>query len=256
MLTINRDQLKRFQSNEIIAFEEEMVVHCVEFSPRLSAVLKLDGVRAAVSRAVCRAAAHGLTYKGPVRLFIELCFLFGSSFDEDIQYPLLRRTLGQPDPHTQMQRAEALHMETSMMLTQIHGPENRYTDAALRRLHLFAASPPILHSSRFSVDVVAAMFQIHPQKCACVGEDALLALVDHARAEAARHGLLSLQDALLFVILMFSFGQGCLRDPLYPWIQGTLVNPLLLTPSSRSAQLAKKARTWLRYVLKNREAVP
>lgn len=42
-------------------------------------------------------------------------------------------------------------------------------------------------------------------------------------------------------------GQGCIEDPLYPWIARTLANDRLSSPSARANQLQRKALTWLRH---------
>jgi hypothetical protein len=109
MLKISRSQFEMFQSKALVAFDDEMLKHCAEFSPRLSAILGCNQLRVVVRSAIRRAAGHGFTFKGPVRLFIELCFLLGSGFDIDIQYPWASECLGEPDPHTQMRRAETLY---------------------------------------------------------------------------------------------------------------------------------------------------
>ena len=73
------------------AFEEQMVAHCAAFSPGIAATLGADSAPGARPRGHRPAAEHGLTLKGPVRLFIELGLLFGGDFDRE---PWARACLG------------------------------------------------------------------------------------------------------------------------------------------------------------------
>jgi hypothetical protein len=253
VLKINKVHFERVQREAIVVFENEMIKHCAEFSPRLSSVLRHDGLRTVIRAAMQRAAGYGFTFKGPVRLFIELSFLFGSAFDVDVQYAWARERLGEPNPHTQMQRAEALYLKSVEALERIHGPENSYTDAALHRLQFFASTGADLKTGKIQDIISAKMAHIHPQKYVYIGDPAMRALIVAAEAEAAQHGLSESHDVLLFVALMFSFGQGCTQDPLYPWIANTLRNERIRTPSARSNQLKRKSLTWLRHVLVNKK---
>ena len=87
MLQIRFDQMKVFEEAAWLHFEDEMVVHSREFSPKLCAVLGEEQLRVALRQAIKRAGGYGFTFRGPVRLYIELMFLFGSHFDTDPQYP-------------------------------------------------------------------------------------------------------------------------------------------------------------------------
>ncbi|KYG02195.1 hypothetical protein BE21_55190 [Sorangium cellulosum] len=251
MMRITKAQLEVFQSEAVLAFEDEMIGHCRVFSPRLSSILGGQHLRGVIRAAIQRAASHGFTIRGTVRLFIELGFLFGSSFDVDVQYPWARKYLGEPDPRTQMQRANSLHAATIRALEAIHGPDNSYTYEALRKLQLLATAPPRLRENEFYGVVLAEMARVHPQKCAYAGEQSLRDLIAFAEAKALQHGLSELHEVLLLVVLMFSFGQGCTEDLLYPWIARTLANDRVSSPSARANQLQRKALTWLRHVLAN-----
>lgn len=251
MIRITKTQLEALQSKATFAFEDEMMGHCRIFSPRLSSILGEQQLRGVIRAAIQRAAIHGLTLRGTVRLFIELGFLLGSSFDIDVQYPWVRKHLGEAHPRTQMQRAKALHAATIMALEKIHGPNNSYTYEALRKLQPLATAPPRLRANDFYGVVLAEMARIHPQKYAYVGEQSLRDLIALAEAKAVQNGLSELHDVLLLVVLMFSFGQGCTEDLLYPWIARTLANDRVSSPSARANQLQRKALTWLRHVLAN-----
>ena len=86
MLQIRKEQMLVFEQDALRRFEDEMVVHSTDFSP-LCEVIGEGQLRVALRRAMARAGGYGFTYRGPIRLFIELMFLCGSAFDTDPQYP-------------------------------------------------------------------------------------------------------------------------------------------------------------------------
>ena len=77
-------------------FEDEMVARVAELSPTLAASLGEDQVLIVVRAAIERAALHGFTLEGPVRLFVNLSLLLGKGFDTDVQYPWAQRSLDMP----------------------------------------------------------------------------------------------------------------------------------------------------------------
>jgi len=255
MLRISKTQFEAFQTEAVSTFEAETLERCAKLSPLHSAVLGKDGLLRAIRAAVQRAASHGFTFAGPVRLFIDLSLLFGSGFDVDVQYPWAQESLGSRDPSTQIGRSRTLYGRSLEALGQVNGPDNRYTYAALRRLQTLVSAPPPLRAEDFSTIVLTEMERIHPQKFAYVGEPALRSLIAAGEAEAASHGLSELPDVLLVILLMFAFGQGCTNDPLYPWIARTLGDDRISTPALRAGKLEEKALLWIRAVLANEKEV-
>lgn len=256
MLRISQAQLDALGAPLLRAFEAEMVAHAEAFSPQLAAVLGDEQLRVAVRAAIRRAGRHGFTYRGPIRLFVELSFLFGSGFDADLQYPWLREALGRPDPETQMERAEALHRRVDEALEAIHGSEREHTRAALQRLRAFADSGPALDDPDLPGAILAEMARIHPQKHDHVGAPALRALIGTGLAAAREHGFVAPREMALPPILMFAFGQECTADPLYPWIERTLADERIVGAPARARRLERKALTWLDHVLADRSPGP
>lgn len=248
MLRITKIQFEAFQKSSLAVFEATMVDHCKGFSPKLSAKLSEDQLYVFIRKTINKAASHGFTFKGPVRLFIELSLLFGSGFDVDVQYPWVRECLFEPESSTQMQRAEALHERAIEALGQTHGPGNSFIfiDNALLRLQALSSTPPSLNTDDFSEIVLATMAHIHPQKYVYINEPSLRLLIASGKTEASRQGFYELSDVLFVIILMFVFGQYCATDPLYPWIKHTLSHDMNMTPSLRARQLKKETLTWLR----------
>ena len=104
MLKIRPTQMIVFEKASLRRFEDEMVVHSKEFTPRLYEVLGEEQLRVALRQAMKRADTYGFTNRGPIRLYIELMFLYGSDFDTDPQYPAIGKVLKAPGD--QMKRAE------------------------------------------------------------------------------------------------------------------------------------------------------
>jgi len=247
MFVIRREQMEAFGRATLAAFENEMVVHSKDFAPRLCEVIGEEQVRVAVRRAMDRACGYGLANRGSVRLFVELTFLFGSSFDTDPQYPWAAKILRASED--QMQRAERLYEQTLDYQEEVSGPEAANTHKALKELSVLARQPLPSASQEPVADALRAMARVFPQKAAYVGEAGLRALIGQGGVEARRHRFPAVRGEALLVALMFAFGHGCTEDPLYPWIARTLKDERITDPAARAGRLERKAMTWLEHVL-------
>lgn len=249
MLKIKTTLLARFEGAALSTFEEAMVARVAELSPALAASLGEAQLLVVVRAAIARAALHGFTCNGPVRLFVDLSVLLGHGFDADVQYPWAQRGLSFVADLGEMQGAAALYTDSMVALGHLNGAEIHPVDAGLDRISALVEGHPPLLADSFAAIALGAMERVHPQKCAFVGEPALRSLMAAAQAEAARHGLTALPDVLLVVALMFALGQHCVDDPLYPWIADTLGDPGSPTPTLRAHRLEARARTWRDQVL-------
>ena len=249
MLTIRADQMKVFEADALRNFENEMVAHCKAntIRARLCKVIGDDQLRVAIRQGMQRAATHGFTYRGSIRLYIELMFLFGSDFASDPQYPAIGKILNAPGD--QMDRAEQIHRGVLDYQEQVYGPGAVNVRKALEALLLMAKKPVTVSEAGFVDGVLQEMKQVFPQKANYVGDDALTELIRGARTEARKHHFPTIRDEVLMVTLKFGFGHGCTNDPLYPWISRTLADERITHPAARTARLEKKAVTWLEHVL-------
>jgi hypothetical protein len=109
---IRKEQVEALTQIPLQAFEDEMVGHLAAFSPPLFRAVKEPQLREAIRFGTARAAAYGITFRGPVRLYLELMLLFGSHFDTDPQYPWAAEILQDQPSTPQMQRAERLYERT------------------------------------------------------------------------------------------------------------------------------------------------
>ena len=258
MFQLTTRQVATFRRTAASVFEEQMVEHCTELSPHLAAALGTERLVMVLRAAIARAAEHGFTLMGPVRLFIELGFLFGSAFHADVQYPWARACLTRSEETRpagtaieQMDCAAALHTASLEALSEIRGPDDSHVSAALGRL-LLAAAESIPESVDNLPDLaLAALEHVHPEKYAFVGAPALRELIAAGTDEATRHGLSAPRDILLLVALMFAFGQGCTTDPIHDWIGRTLADTTIATPTLRARQLEETALIAARAALAN-----
>lgn len=246
MLVVRAEQMKIFEQDALRRFEDEMVVHSKDFSPRLCEVIGEEQLRVALRRAIDRADGYGFTYRGPVRLFIEMMFLCGSAFDTDPQYPAVGEVLRASGD--QMQRAEQIHEGFLDYLEKVSGPGAANVRKALRDLSTFARMPVTFSSNDFVTGMLQEMTRVFPQKAAYIGEAGLKALIHEGIAEARKYRFSTVGEGTLVVVLMFAFGHGCTDDPLYPWIARTLKDERIIDPAARAERLKKKAVTWLEHV--------
>ncbi len=247
MLRVRARQVNAFKKVALKNFEDEMVAHSKEFSPRLCEILGDQQLRLAIRQAINRANGYGFSYRGPVRLYIEMMFLCGSAFDSDPQYPAIGEILRASGD--QMQRAEQIHEGYLDYLANVSGPGAMNVRKALRDLSIFARQPITFSADDFVPGMLQEMNRVFPQKAIYVGEKALTALIDEGRTEARNYGFPTLRGEVLVVVLMFAFGHGCTNDPLYPWISRTLNDERIINPTARANRLERKAFTWLEHVL-------
>ena len=247
MLVVRAKQLKVFEEAAQRRFEDEMVAHSKVFSPRLCEVIGEEQLRVAVRYAISRADGYGFTYRGPIRLFIEMMFLLGSAFDTDPQYPAFGAILR--DSGDQMQRAEQIHEGFLDYLEKVSGPNAVNVHKALSDLLALAQEDVALNPRDFVAGMLQGMTRVYPQKAAYVGQEGLRALIHEGRTEARRYGISTVRGEGLVAILLYAFGHGCIDGPLYPWISQTLKDEKIVDPEARAERLERKAVTWLRHVV-------
>jgi hypothetical protein len=245
MLVIRPEQMKIFEENARRRFEDEMVAHTKGFAPQLANVLGDEQLRIAVRSAIGRAERHGFTCRGPIRLYIEFMFQFGSSFGDDPQYPQIARLI--ESDGNEMQRAERLYEMCINYLDKVAGPDAENTCKALRELLTFTRRPIDFTEDDWQPRLRDTLKQIYPQKAAYSGEGGLGTLFQEAIAEAQKYGFTSVRHRVLMVVLMFAFGHGCTHDPLYPWIERTLTDDKVVDAASRADRFERKAATWLEH---------
>ncbi len=246
-MIIRDEQMAAFNKAALLAFEDTMVTHLAQFSPPLFKAVKEEQLRVAIRFGIERAGEYGITFQGPVRLYLELMLLFGSHFDTDPQYPWTAEILTDETP--QMLRAQCLYKKTLDYRKVVGGPRDEYTLAALGRISALARQPPPVPPPDLAPAMLGEMKRVYPQKSMYVGDDGLQQLIKSGMTTAQKYGFTTPRALVLPAVLMFAFGHGCCDDPLYPWIARTLGDELITDPEGRAQRLEAKAAIWLDRVL-------
>lgn len=107
MLTITKKQMEAFEKVSLDKFEDEMILHCKKFSPKVCEEIGHEKLKGFVQATIQKANSYNFTLKGPLRIFIELTLLFGNGFDTDKNYSGLSKIL--QSEHDEMQRSEEIY---------------------------------------------------------------------------------------------------------------------------------------------------
>lgn len=244
MLTIRKEQMQAFEQAAMGSFVEEMVAHCKEFSPKLCDVIGDDQVRLAVRGAIGRCIGHGFTNRGPIRLFIEMAFLFGSAFDTDPQHAWASRIL--LTKSDQMVRAERLYEGILDYQDKVPDPDPSVVHKALEGLSDRAGKFDAATPTQFVEAMLREMTRLSPEKAAYAGHEGLADLALEGCAVASGHELAMPHGKALMGLLLFAFGHGVVDDPLHPWAGKVLENKLPGDPAGRAMALEKEACAFLR----------
>ncbi|MEO8130078.1 MAG: hypothetical protein ABI822_23445 [Bryobacteraceae bacterium] len=248
-MIIRSDQMREFSEAASRSFEDEMVAHLAQFSPPLFNAIKGEQLRLAIRFGIPRAARYGITFRGPIRFYLELMLLFGCHFDTDPQYPWIAEILKDRIADDQMKRASLLYERTRNYRQTVGGPDDQYTLRALRDISMLARQPLPFSAANLVPGMLREMSRVYPEKCNYVGEDRLKLLIRAGMATAEAYGFSSDRAVALPVVLMFAFGHGCFNDLLYPWIAKTVQDRGITDPEGRARRLEKKSSTWLDHVL-------
>jgi hypothetical protein len=112
--------------------------------------------------------------------------------------------------------------------------------------------PPAGHiRSEFEEEILRRMAEMHPERVAYLGGEAILGLIPRAVGEASRFSVATDAGICLFSGLKFAVGHGVTRDPRYPWVFKTLTNSAIIDPERRVERLYSKTVTYLDEVLDN-----
>jgi hypothetical protein len=244
MLTIRKEQMQAFEQAAMGRFEEEMAAHSREFSPRLCEVVGDDQVRLAVRDAIGRCRGHGFTSRGPIRLFIEMAFLFGRAFDTDPQYAWASRILRTKSD--QMLRAERLYEGILAYQDKVPDPDPAVLHKALEGLSDRAGKFDAPTPTQFVEAMLREMARLAPEKAAHAGQDGLADLTLEGCAVASKNDLATPNGKALMGMLMFTFGHDFVGDPLHLWARKVLENNLPVDPAGRTMTLEKEACSFLR----------
>jgi hypothetical protein len=253
-MLIREAQIKAFQQRAIDNYIVELADHCRDFSPHLCKTLTDEQLKFAIRRGVEKAEAHKITLRGPVRFYVDMTILFGSSFDTDPQYPWAQKILLKTEEMSEMQRSEALYEKTQDYLAKVDGEDNVHTLKALEDLAKLCRQGITFRHETLEPDLLRMMKEIHPRKFEETGEEQLRRLIaDGKRKGQNVYNFRQARSLALMVVLMFAFGHGFDADPFLPWISKTLKQPEQDDPDAKAVELERRALIWVDAVLRNRK---
>lgn len=253
MLRITSAQEERLAELRWLSFEDEMVAHLREFAPEHCAVIGEHNVRVTIRRGIERCARYGFTYRGPIRFYIELMFMFGSDFDTDPQFPQWgRQLLADGDEHDQMYRAELMHGKLGGFFDEVIGADHGRIMRALERTLEFSRAPLPYADDDLVDGLLHHMQMLHPEKYAYLGAPAHRSSIERGLATASSLRLDSARGKTTVCLVMSMMGHGALYDPLYPWLKVALREGV---PPHRQAQrLERRVIIYLDKTIENLEA--
>lgn len=225
-------------------FEDEMVGHSQKFARQMCNFIGEDQLRVALREAMARADGHGFNHRGPVRLFIEMGFLFGSHFDTDPQYPWAGTILS--GPGEQMPRAEELYEKILDYQKKVHRPRGMTIYKAVKALSELASNPQSRKPDFLVPALRQELFRHFPEHSKYVGTEGINALIHEGIAEADKHDLVPGRGETVITAMMLAMGHGCTRDPLHHWIARVLEDETIVHPEDRSRRLEEEAIHFLK----------
>ncbi|MCP4342502.1 MAG: hypothetical protein GY799_27385 [Desulfobulbaceae bacterium] len=230
-------------------FENNMIQHLHEFSPKHSESLGQEGLRKVIKLGVKQAELYGFSNYGPVQFYIELMFMFGSYFDSDCQFYWALEILTDPEIVDQTERADILYEKVMDYIDKIAGPEWRYARDSLSWVSKQNFKDLVENRDDLETDILARFKINFPQKCRYLGDRVLLQLVKFAVESAEKFSVPSDTGVIVFAHFMFILGCGFTVDPLYPWCESTLSDESITDPVMRIKQLHSEGITCFTKVL-------
>jgi hypothetical protein len=152
-----------------------------------------------------------------------------------------------------MERVDRLYNKLMDYFKKVAGPEYKYEKEAMRRLSQMRFEDLPTTEEDFESEIVTHLNRIHPQKCEYIGETAVNTLIQQGNDLAESNAISTVTGAAVLVMLMFFFGHGCLTDPQFPWIAGTLSNISVVNTNEKFERLYLGMTTFLKHELGSSE---
>jgi hypothetical protein len=249
MLTIRKEQLEVLDKAAVGDFEAEMVQHLKALNPNHCKMLGDSGVRQVVHLGLKEAKKYGLTNRGPVRLYLECMFFFGSYFDLDPQLPWVTDILIDCQYSSQTPRAKDLCNKTADFVSKVYGPEREFYLEAVQRMTQVSMEGQADPVAQLEDPLIQVLKELFPRKCQYLGESALRKLSQWSIQSAKPLAVYTNKAVALLTVLGFMLGHGVITDPQYPWISAKLKDSAAGTPDARVEQAYKQAQDYLQQTL-------
>jgi hypothetical protein len=231
MLTIRKSQIEALELSLIGAFEDRTYAHLIQYFPRHCVLLGEEPMRRLIQQGWQKAQSYDLTAECCVRSYIEFMCRLGSGFDEDPLLPWAARILNDKTTLGQVERGDRLYDQAWDYIDHI---SQDYRDATGQPtiMRIMVEIQSLLHGRnnvltqstypKFAQEVAWKIEAIFPAKCSYVGERRLQNLIPRGVLSARAYRITTERGIILFILLMFIFGNGFADDPLLPWASTAL----------------------------------
>lgn len=254
MLHINSKQFDALKRARREQFVVEMTEHCSTRFPHTTEPLGTDHLGRIIRQRVAKALDAGYRLRGSVRLQLELGFIFGVDFADDPQFPWATEILNLPDVVTEQRKSRKLYDAARSYLSEVHGPDERHVVKALQRLEVAAQAGFVTSFGNMAENFFWLLENIFPEKAHQVGRAPMERLLDRANEVSAAFDMTKTPHRLLVAALMLTFGHGCFRDEVQPWISAS-VDDASASGDEHAERLARRALTRLKVVNRGKDQI-
>jgi len=255
MIHIRSSQMETFDAYSLNKYKAELCQHLTRYDSLLCEAAGSEALEEAVDLGLQRAHECGFTLNGPIRTYLEIMLALGSDFDRDPQYFWLIPWLRPQERYQEMDRACYLQFHVVRYLDDVQGSDGANGIQALSKAQGVTRDQLIQIGSNYPQNAMKWLESMHPLKCRFIGKDALQSLIQSARKEATQAELHSPESVPLVLGLMFTFGSGILRDPMYAWVTRTLASTYEKGQETQEEKLLRRAKDYLRKMLQQIQGV-
>lgn len=255
MIHIRSSQMETFDAYSLNKYKAELCRHLTRYDSLLCKAAGSQALKEAVTLGLQRAHECGFTLNGPIRTYLEIMLALGGDFDRDPQYFWLIPWLRPQERYPEMDRARYLQFHVVRYLGDVQGSDGVNGIQALNKAQGVTREQLIQIDSSYPEKAMNWLESMHPLKCRFIGKDALQSLIKSAHKEAAQAELRSPESVPLVLGLMFIFGSGILRDPMYPWVARTLASPDEKGQETREEKLLRRGKAYLRKMLQQIQGI-
>ncbi|QEL15770.1 hypothetical protein [Limnoglobus roseus] len=244
MITIRPEQYETFEKKAHQDFEDELVAHLKQFSPKHAAGVGDEGLRKLIRTGLRNARHYGFKCRGSLRFYVECQVMFGHEFHADPLLPWAGREFGKKGWGDELARADAIHAVAMEYRKAVVGEKDAIELAAIRRL---VKKPPVEWVGGDPSDATTRQIlgDLYPEKIAQAPPDAVSAVVARGKQAAATNQLPAVGGGRVMAGLMVAFGHGVLADPQFPWIMANLAQTRGQSPEDRLKSLGLRTLAYL-----------
>lgn len=233
MLNIRPEQSDALREYALEQYIESTAHQFQEHLPGPAIMAGDKPLRKMIRLGVERAAVHNITAECNVVMYTSIMLLCGSYFDEDRQYRWAHGILKDSRITNEGDRAERIYDAGAAYWNEVVGENN----IALIKDAVRASEEPLEDYARLTpAELADRLRKAWPRKAAVIGEAGLRDLLTDGQRLASKYGLTGRSDQVVVTRLMYAFGSGFDRDPIYAWAGEILTSPDV-PPVERGARL-------------------